>query len=184
VWARVRLVGTMSVSYNESGRSYPTIVDSHLAPTSDGFMDNVHTQRNTVRADVVVLIVNQPQYCGMANSIGAVATSAFVAVHYDCATGYYSFAHEVGHLLGARHDPATDSTTTPFAYGHGFRHSASSGGWRTIMGYACPGGTCAPRLQYWSSPLSTWSGLAMGTAATSDNRRVWNERAATVAAFR
>jgi hypothetical protein len=183
VWARVRLVGTMSVSYNESSRSYPTMV-SHLAGTSDGFMDNVHAQRNATNADVVVLIVNQTQYCGYANDIGATAATAFAVVHHNCATGYYSFAHEIGHLMGARHDPATDPTSTPFAYGHGYRRSASSGGWRTIMAYRCGDSSCEPRLQYWSTPLTTYGGVAMGTEALEHDRRVWNERAATVAAFR
>lgn len=184
VWARVRLVGTMATSYNESGRSFPTMV-SDLMGTSDGQIDNVHAQRDAVRADVVVLVMNQPSACGRAAEIGANASQAFVVVHWDCATGYYSFSHEIAHLLGARHDEPTDTTDTPYAWGHGFRHRAAApNGWRTIMGYNCDDGTCAPRLQYWSTPLTTYNGIAMGTAADADNRRVWNERAATVAAFR
>lgn len=184
VWARVRLVGTMPVSYNESGRDFPTIV-GHLATNGDGQMDNVHAQRDALNADVVVLIMHQPAACGRANAIGANAAQAFVIVHWDCATGNYSFGHEIAHLASARHDEPTDTTDTPYAWGHGFRHQAAApNGWRTIMGYRCGGGLCEPRLQYWSSPLSTWNGLPMGTAADADNRRVWNERAATLAAFR
>ena len=52
------------------------------------------------------------------------------------------------------------------------------------MSHNCPANQCAPRLQYWSSPLTTWGGIPMGTAALEDNHRVWNERAAPVAAFR
>jgi hypothetical protein len=149
-------------------------------------MDNVHTQRDTLRADIVVLIINQDDWCGQAREIGANAAQAFVLVHWDCATGYYSFAHEVAHLTGARHDEETDGADTPYAYGHGFRHRAAApNGWRTIMGYACRTGVqCNPRLQFWSSPLSTHNAVAMGVAADADNRRVWNERAATLAAFR
>jgi hypothetical protein len=184
VWARVRLVGTMAVSYNETTRDYDTII-THFASNGDGQMDNVHTQRDAVHADVVVLMINQDDWCGQAREIGANASQAFVIVHWSCATGYYSFGHEIGHLLGARHDEPTDTTDTPYVWGHGFRHQAAApNGWRTIMGYRCGSNLCNPRLQYWSSPLNTWAGLAMGTAGDADNRRVWNERAATVAAFR
>ena len=184
VWARVRLVGTMAVSYNETTRDYDTII-SHFAGNGDGQMDNVHAQRDAVHADVAVLIINQDDWCGQAREIGANASQAFVIVHWSCATGYYSFAHEIAHLLGARHDEPTDTTDTPYVWGHGFRHQAAApNGWRTIMGYKCGSNLCNPRLQYWSSPLNVWAGLPMGTAADADNRRVWNERAATVAAFR
>jgi hypothetical protein len=156
----------------------------HLAGTSDGFMDEVHAQRDSLRADVVVLMINNGDFCGRAEAIHATAANAFAVVYWDCATGYYSFGHEIAHLVGARHDRDNDSTTTPYAWGHGFRHKVAGAGWRTIMGYNCPSNQCAPRLQYWSSPLTTWGGLAMGTAAQEDNHRVWNERAAAVAAFR
>jgi hypothetical protein len=184
VWANVRLAGSMAVSYSETGRSYDTII-SHFASNGDGFMDNVHTQRDAVHADLVVLIINQSDWCGQAREIGANASQAFVIVHWDCATGYYSFGHEIGHLAGARHDEPTDTTDTPYAYGHGFRHQAAPpNGWRTIMGYRCGSDLCNPRLQYWSSPLNVWAGSAMGVAADADNRRVWNERAPVLAAFR
>jgi hypothetical protein len=184
VWAKLRLVGTMAVTYNETGRSFADMVN-HLAGTGDGFMDGVHAQRDSLHADVVVLIVNNGAYCGRAYDIGVTAAAgAFAVVFWDCATGYYSFGHEIAHLVGARHDRANDSSTTPSAFGHGFRRSVAAGGWRTVMGYRCGDGTCEPRLQYWSSPLSTWGGVAMGTADHEDNHRVWNERAAALAAFR
>ena len=183
VKAQLHLVGTMPVTYNDSSKSFGQMV-AELAGTSDGFVDNVHAQRDALHADVVVMIINNTAYCGMADDIGATAATAFVVVHYSCATGYYSFGHEIGHLLAARHDVADDATPTPFAYGHGFRHDVPSGGWRTIMSYRCPDGGCDPRLQYWSTPSVIHNGLAMGTAATENNAAVWNARAATVAGFR
>jgi hypothetical protein len=144
-------------------------------------MDSIHTQRNTNTADVGVLIANNTAYCGLASAIGATAATAFVEVYWDCATGYYSFAHEIGHLQSARHDPANDPTNTPYAYGHGYQSTA--GGWRTIMAYACSSTTCT-RINYWSNPGKTYSGRAMGTTNRNDNHRVLNNTKATVAAFR
>ena len=132
------------------------------------------------------MIINQSDFCGLADAIMATASTAFVVVYYDCATGYYSFAHELGHLMGARHDENHDATTTPFAYGHGYEHPSSVSGqnFRTIMAYACNAPTsCDPRIQYWSNPNVKYNGVATGTAATNDNARVLIGTAATVAAF-
>ena len=101
-------------------------------------------------------------------------------MHWSCATGYYSFGHEIGHLQSARHDIATDGSLTPYAYGHGYRSPTNA--WRTIMAYNCS--SSCPRINYWSNPAKTYNGQAMGTAATSNNTRQLNERVATVAAFR
>ena len=170
------MVDSFEVSYSESGKSFDTILADFVG------MADVNKRRNDSGADMAVLIIDQPDFCGLADAILANASNAFAIVHYDCATGYYSFAHELGHLQGARHDPATDPTTTPFAYGHGFQHTSPPPSWRTIMAYNCSGG-CS-RLQYWSNPNINHSGSAMGTASTSNNARVLNETASTVAGFR
>lgn len=174
-----QLAGVYTTSYVESG-SFSTDL-ARVRGTTDGYMDNVHSLRNTNAADVVVLIINNASSCGLASGIGSTATTAFAAAHYSCATGYYSFGHEIGHLQSARHDPANDPTTTPYAYGHGYQYPA--GGWRTIMAYACSTGTCN-RINYWSNPAKLRSGVPMGTTATHHNQRVLNNTKATIAAFR
>ncbi|KAG1392600.1 hypothetical protein G6F59_014551 [Rhizopus arrhizus] len=146
-------------------------------------MDSIHTSRNSTAADVGVLLINNTAYCGLASGIGSTASTAFAAVYWDCATGYYSFAHEIGHLQSARHDIATDSSTSPYAYGHGYRYEPSTGtGWRTIMAYNCT--RSCPRLNYWSNPNISYNGIPMGNASTADNQRVLVNTKATIAAFR
>ncbi|HEX8274521.1 MAG TPA: M12 family metallo-peptidase [Longimicrobiaceae bacterium] len=173
-------VATAQVTYNEAG-AFSTHL-SRLQGTTDGYMDNVHTLRNTYGADIVVLVLNDSEACGQAAAIKATATSAFAIAHYSCITGYYSFGHEIGHLQGARHDRYVDSSTSPYAYGHGFIPASKS--WRTIMAYGNNCNNCT-RIQYWSSPLKTYStGEVMGTVAYEDNARVLNLTAPTVAAFR
>ena len=178
---KLNVVDSFQHSYTEAGKTFDTILDDFMSNT------DVKNRRNTSGADLSALIINQSDYCGMADAILASAESAFAVVHYSCATGYFSFAHELGHLMGARHDPNTDSTNTPFPYGHGYQHPSSSANqrFRTIMGYACTSSnTCDPRVQFWSNPNVNFNGIAMGTATTHDNHRVLNETAGTMAGFR
>lgn len=174
----LQLAGRYTTTYVESG-SFSTDL-TRFRGTTDGYMDTYHATRNTVAADVMMLLINNSSSCGLASGIGSTASTAFAVAHYGCATGYYSFAHEIGHLQSARHDPANDPTNTPYAYGHGFQKA--SAGWRTIMAYACT--TSCTRLNYWSNPGKTYGGAAMGTTATNDNHRVLNNTKATIAAFR
>ena len=175
----MQLAGKYTVAYTESG-SFSTDLARYRG-TSDGYIDSIHTTRNSVAADIGVLLIDNSTSCGLASAIGASASTAFAAAHWDCATGYYSFGHEVGHLQAARHDPANDPTTTPYAYGHGFQYAA--GGWRTIMAYACASANCT-RLNFWSNPAKTYNGVAMGTTAKSNNARVLNNTKSTIAGFR
>lgn len=175
----IQVAHRAQTTYTESS-NISTDRDRYAA-TSDGYMDEIHTQRDNYGADVGVLILNNSGACGVAKAIGATASTAFAVVHHSCATGYYSFAHEIGHLQGARHDPAADPSTSPYAYGHGYR--APNNAWRTVMAYNCS--PSCTRINYWSSPNKTYGdGQVMGTVSQSDNARVLNLTAPTVAAFR
>ncbi|MBN6152470.1 zinc-dependent metalloprotease [Xanthomonas sp. AmX2] len=171
------LAGYSTTSYAESGNFTTDL--NRFRGTSDGYMDAIHTTRNSVAADVGVLVIDNSSYCGLASGIGSTAATAFAAVYWDCATGYYSFAHEIGHLQSARHDLATDPSTSPYPYGHGYRYGNS---WRTIMAYNCSSN--CPRLNYWSNPNISYGGVPMGNASTADNQRVLVNTKATIAGFR
>ena len=176
--ARVELAHSVQVNYSESG-SFSTDL-SRFRNTNDGYMDNIHSLRDQYAADVGMIVINNSSSCGLASDIGSNASTAFAAVHWDCATGYYSFAHEIGHLQSARHNPEADPNTTPYAYGHGYRYS--SGGWRTVMAYNCS--PSCTRINWWSNPNKTRNGAAMGTTSTHHNARVLNNTSATLAGFR
>lgn len=176
----VEVVHVYETSYEEDATW-----DNHLiflAGANDGKLDEVHVLRDQYEADVVLLIMDDDDYCGMASAIPADAATAFAVVHYGCATGYYSFGHELGHLFGARHDRNVDSSTTPYAYGHGYLHTGTDP-WRTIMGYGNHCGGC-PRIGLWSNPDGEHKGLLTGTADHEDNARVLRESARTLARFR
>lgn len=192
---RIRLVHKAEVAYTESG-NFCNGNDSdleRLRGTSDGYMDEVHAMRDAYGADLVSLIVESGDACGCAYLMTSVSTSfapsAFSVVERDCATGYYSFGHELGHNMGANHDWYVDSGTAPFPYAHGYIYTP--GRWRTIMSYndecAAAGFNCT-RLQYWSNPDISYNGVPIGTPEgqyqATDNRKTLNNTASTVANFR
>jgi hypothetical protein len=100
-------------------------------------------------------------------------------VHHSCAAITYSIAHEVGHILGARHDRVVDANDTPFPFAHGYINGTK---WRDMMSYRDGCGGC-PRIPYWSNPRVMHKGEPTGTPAT-DNARVILEQAERVSKFR
>jgi len=189
---RIRLVGSYQVSYTQSG---VLSTDLDCLTYSGGLfspMDEVHVLRNSLGADLVTLWVHYSSLtCGYAWLMSTVSSGfdkyGFSIVELDCVAGFHSLAHELGHNMGARHDWAVDSETTPYAYAHGFAYPA--GLWRTVMAYntACAPNNCT-RLPYFSNPNVRYGGVAMGVAEgnphPADNTRTLNNTAATVAAFR
>ncbi len=172
----LELVHTYQVNYTE----YTFSVDHHrLKGTSDGNMDEIHQLRDQYAADVVVLISNLRNFCGLADVWQGDESKAFGVVSWTCATGSYSFAHEIGHIQGAAHNPENAQNTT-FAYGHGYYYEPDS--WRTIMSYVCP--TDCAIISYWSNPDIFYNGIAMGNTTTHDNARVLDETSNIIASFR
>ncbi len=180
----LNLVSKYQNQYNESGSFYTDLELFRI--NGDGVMDAVHSLRDTYSADVAVLIINNSSACGLASSLMADSSTAFAIVHYDCAVGYYSFAHEIGHLQGAHHDIAADSSTGPVcsSFDHGYVNTTK--GWRTIMAYNnsdCLGGNCT-RVQYWSNPSVNYMGDPTGVALQSNNARCLKQTRDTVAGFK
>ena len=172
----MQLASYSTTTYATAGMSTDL---ARFRSTSDGYMDGIHAIRDSSAADVAVLVSNDAAACGLASGIGSSASTAFATAYWDCITGYYSFAHEVGHLQSARHDPATDGSTTPYAYGHGYRYGSA---WRTVMAYNCS--PSCPRINYWSNPAVLYGGVPMGTYDQSHNQRVLVQTKATIAGFR
>jgi hypothetical protein len=184
----LNIVGLQQVSYVESG--VQASLDD-LRGTTDGKMDSVHTLRNTVGADVVTLISQDTNACGIASVMTTVGadfeSKAFSVVKADCLS-QHSLAHEIGHNMGNRHDRDNSTDTGAYPYSYGFRRCVSDGtGFRTVMAYSCAG---AARVAWFSNPGVFYNGYATGIAyetspATSaDNARSMSNTAATIAAFR
>jgi hypothetical protein len=173
----LRLVHDEPIDYDESDGEH----FNHLYRMVDGegVFAKVRKLRNEKRADVVALIVDDASGCGLSTRVAAEADEAFVVVHHACASLSYSLAHEIGHIIGARHDRALDPNLVPFPYGHGFVNGKK---WRDIMSYKASCDGC-PRRPIWSNPTVKFMGDTAGTIDT-DNARVILERAERVAKFR
>lgn len=179
----LNLVGAAQVNYSESGSKTGTEPDDllRLRNPTDGFMDEVHALRSELGADIVVLFVhNLTALGGLAggSSQGPVAADmAFAVVDWEFAVDNLSFAHELGHLMGARHHYEADDTETPYKYGHG-----SCRDWpykyKTIMGVV----TCKhPRVPYWSNPDVKYKNRATGDGTYRNNARVLKDNACRMA---
>jgi hypothetical protein len=174
---RLRLVHTELIDYDEAGAQK----FEHLYRMVDGVgpFQDVRRLRDQKGADIVGLMLHEPSGCGLSTRVGADAEEAYFVVHHSCATLTISIAHEVGHILGARHDRSIDKRDTPFPYGHGYVNGTK---WRDIMSYQAACGGC-PRIPFWSNPRVSYQGEPTGTIA-EDNARVILEQAERVANFR
>jgi Metallo-peptidase family M12 len=173
----LRLVHTQSIDYDEiAGEHF-----GHLYGMVDGVgpLKAIRKLRDEKRADIVGLIVDDPSSCGLSTRVGADAEEAYFVAHHSCAAIAYSLAHEVGHILGARHDRQTDGNNAPFPFGHGY---VNGNKWRDLMSYQDICGGC-PRIPYWSNPRIMYKGEPTGTVA-NDNARVILGQAERVSNFR
>ncbi|MCC6368193.1 MAG: S-layer homology domain-containing protein [Bryobacterales bacterium] len=189
----VNLVGSMEVNYDESVHIDQALTD--LKGTTDGKMDGVHTARANLGADLVSLWINDVGSAGGVVGLGYQLNSlssgfapwAFsVAEQYWAAGPGYTFAHEMGHNMGADHDRANSSGGGLDSYSYGYQHTTPTT-FRTIMAYSCSSVYC-PHVNYWSNPNVSYSGSPTGIATTSPNSaynaQTLNNSKSTVAAFK
>ena len=174
VTAQVRAVYSTQVYYTESGNLETDV--SRLAGSTDGYMDEIHGLRTKYGADVVVLLVATGNYCGIVDSDPpADVSTAFAVVRTDCSFHHFSFAHEIGHLIGARHE--NDPSTVPAPYVHGFLKKNQ---WKTVMAVDA---STSVRIDNWSNPAIPHAGSPTGTTDWNNVARIWNERAGIVENF-
>jgi hypothetical protein len=176
----VHSVGIEYVAYSGSAVSNTEL--TRWQAGADGFLDSVHVRRDQLAADLAALVTPLSDGCGIAYLGGpASGANGFSVTDPGCARGNLSYAHELGHNMGAGHgDPDGGGL---FSYSNGYRDLVND--FRTIMAYdsaSCPGGSC-PRVGHFSSPTVFFNGHPTGSV-THDNARTISERAAITAAYR
>jgi hypothetical protein len=190
---RVRLVNKQAVAYTESGGGFA--FDDALTAITNGTIAGTAAARNTYGADEVVIVINDGTYCGLAWLPGTISSGnagqGFAVVGGgSCLTSNFSFGHELGHNMGAHHDPYVAPGPGAFASSHGLSHigANSASSWRTIMAYnnecAATVGGCT-RLQYFSNPMVNYTdGFAMGDGPARNNALTLNKSVAAVSNYR
>jgi hypothetical protein len=174
---RIRLVHAAPVSYVEVGAFSTNLSNLRLGV---GDLSGVLALRNQFKADYVKLLVHPtgPDACGIAYVMNSVST-AFEAFGYSvtdsaCVTPSYTFAHELGHNMGAHHDWYVSSSLLPYPFAHGFADTVQRV--RTIMSYndACTasGFSCA-RLLSFSNPDIRFVPFCSGRGVNCDLLRYW-----------
>ena len=180
---RIRLVFVGEVGFNELPVGWNMTTQLGNLRNSLGPYAAVGTLRNQHAADLVVMMVHQPDpsLCGIAymqNPISAgFDSSAYGIVRTSCAVGNHTFAHELGHLMGASHETPVGATPDARAY------VSTALSWRTIMATiaACSG---CPRLHYFSNPNVLNGTEPMGVFNFRNHANTLNTSAQTVANFR
>ena len=181
ITARIRLVHVAETMDNESGGFSGML--RRLQNVSDGGMDEIHGLRDRHRADLVVLLCADSAYCGLAYRMATESADfddwAFSVVNHNCAVGYFSFGHELGHNMGCCHDRANPCDRLIYPYAYGWHFDVSGREQRTIMAYA-PG----DRIKRFSNPHKMYLGVATGKSDEADNARTINNTSDTVSSFR
>lgn len=179
VGQRVRLVHSEFAPY--TGPVSSTIDLTNLR-TGAGALTNVPRLREQHGADLVMLVYSHPSdVCGRAylstDGRGGDAAFGFSVVNAFCIPNY-TFAHELGHNMGALHDwfveGSDDRMAWPMTFARGHVNPAQR--WRTVMAYdnlcQVQGFTC-PTINYFSNPDVEWVRFCSGTNFDCDLLRRW-----------
>lgn len=181
---QIRLV-YLGVTDAEPSNNYSTNLNL-LANSGDGVYDDVPTLRNQFNADIVTLMLtNNPDLCGLAFVIANPSSPGFDQLGYNVVNRLcilnQSYTHELGHNMGALHDPANSgSSVGAFSYSFGHRFVGNSAAqYRTVMGLGT--GT---RIQHFSNPSVLFDGVATGIEGAADNAQTILNTSEHIANFR
>ncbi len=112
---RLNLVYMDEVAYSESDLDWYDTLD-HLRTPADGYLDRVHTLRDACAPTMLCLLLLTPLlWSGLPDGHrgGSFESWAFGLVSHGCAVSSHSFAHELGHNMGAI---MTGTSTTPWRH--------------------------------------------------------------------
>ncbi|KAI2508882.1 Metallo-peptidase family M12B Reprolysin-like [Fragilaria crotonensis] len=145
-----------------------------LHDNGDGQLDYVHAMRDQYGADFVTMLVDTGSYCGIGYMPSTpTAGDAFSVVQWSCATGYYSFAHEIGHNMGCNHDLANAGGDSG---GSNYGYQDPSAQFRSILAYDCS--PSCPRIQYFSNPNINYNGRTLGSSRANNAQQIRNNLSA------
>lgn len=191
------IAGMREISVNENNYSGTSQLLADLTDPNDSTFGIVHDWRDEDGADIVYLIFEGIIQNGQANGIcgsGNTCDQSFESEAF--ATGQRALQdvapiviHELGHVMGLRHDRTRDcgsevascgASLFPYSFGHIDPDGTTD--WGTIMA----GGRPFPLLDFFSNPNLDHpdTGQALGVVDRSDTSRALNNVREIIASFR
>jgi hypothetical protein len=171
----VELAHAQAVDYREAAEGMGGDLD-RLSDPNDAIFGIVPELRRKHRADLVHLLTdaNEGDGCGLgwlnSNPRPEYAKWGLSVSDVECATGNYSFIHELGHNIGMEHDRAVVNDPNPDGTNYGYVMIDRE--IRSVMAYntACAAeNVYCRRLPYFSSPRLRFDGTPFGRAARERN---------------
>jgi len=176
---RIELASVQPLAFLETDR-----IDIDVANlTIDPIAQNL---RDIFEADIVVLLTDGEygSTFGIVEMIGPNDGTSYTIVQTGAATtGRFTFAHEIAHLFGARHN---DDPTAGIPHGHKFKTGnfmpcIFGKSQRTILNKA---GEDDIRILHFSNPKVSFNGQKTGVAGKKDNAQQLRNTSCQVAQFR
>jgi len=171
-----RLVDVLPLNFIETGDIRDDIELLSINPAAQ-------TLRQANEADLVVLLTDGPygSVYGIVADIGPSFNGAYSIVEVDRATSYKTYAHEVGHLFGGRHQNDPNGTIQ-----HGYNFKRWFPGKRRGTILATLGsikGKPDRRILHYSNPDVEWKNRATGTHHWNDNETHFENNGPTISEF-
>ena len=166
----LNLVGVKEVPVSESGSCLFDLVQITNLGSTPG--NDFSPLREQTGADLVSLFITDGDCAGIAwvltNQAGS-PNSAYSVTALNTSTNFLTFAHEIGHNLGANHN-RTNAGPDPglFSYSYGYQNTSTEPFFRDLMSYECAGAPC-PRQPYFANPNIRVFGRPTGIAAPAPN---------------
>jgi len=164
---------------------HPTMTEEEISSSTvlNNFWKSMSLEDLRNSADAAALLVADLSGCGIAYTDTTGSCYTLSVTKKSCATGYYSFGHEIGHNFGAKHNPEkySSSEISAHAYNYGHGHlilptgPSKYTGFRTILAYNADGHY--NRVNRYSDPTEVCSacledGAVYGVEGLSNNAKV------------